>query len=137
MSGMYCSTGFMKCADDKCIPEYRWCNGIDNCNDKSDEMKDVCQKWSCPKGTWQCHNKHQCIPLIRVCDSRKRCKDKSDESAHLCKNWTCPEGWSKCRDNSPFSISLWIRVLKELCKYPANISLNHGLKILVPPPQNL
>ena len=34
-------------------------------------------------------------------------------------------------------ISLWNRVLKELCKYPANISLDQGLKVLVPPPQNL
>ncbi len=35
------------------------------------------------------------------------------------------------------SISLWNRVLKELCKYHANISLDRGLKVLVPPPQNL
>ena len=33
--------------------------------------------------------------------------------------------------------SLWNRVLKELCKYHANISMDQGLKVLVPPPQNL
>ncbi len=39
--------------------------------------------------------------------------------------------------NQENAYSLWIRVLKELCKYPANISLDQGLKVLVPPPQNL
>ena len=33
--------------------------------------------------------------------------------------------------------TLWIRVLKELCKSPANMLLDQGLKLLVPPPQNL
>ena len=32
--------------------------------------------------------------------------------------------------------TFWIRVLKQLCKYPANIPLDQGLKVLVPPPQN-
>ncbi len=33
--------------------------------------------------------------------------------------------------------TLWNRILKELCKYHANISLDQGLKVLVPPPQNM
>ncbi len=37
---------------------------------------------------------------------------------------------------APFTFTLWISVLKELCKYPANISFYHGLKVLVHPPQN-
>ncbi len=48
----------------------------------------------------------------------------------------CPWLWSGTSAIHT-SLSLWIRVLKELYKYPANISLDQGLKVLIPPPQNL
>ncbi len=51
---------------------------------------------------------------------------------------TMGAGWNLyCSFKEIPPITLWNRVLKELCKYHANISLDQGLKVLVPPPQNL
>ncbi len=70
-------------------------------------------------------------------------------SWHVCCN-SCGRDVKKCKSSiNPLFLtfhtwtmfmclkSLWNRVLKELCKYHGNISLDHGLKVLVPPPQNL
>ncbi len=67
------------------------CDG-NGCNDKSDELQSVCERWN---GTWPCTN-DKCIEYTQVCDGKVHCLDGTDELS--CQNWTCSEMSIKCQD---------------------------------------
>ena len=33
-----CKKGYRKCVNGRCITQYSWCNGHDDCGDNSDEL---------------------------------------------------------------------------------------------------
>nr|XP_022919420.1 serine protease nudel-like [Onthophagus taurus] len=50
------------------------CDGIVNCEDKSDENPAICR---CTEKLFKCNN--ECVPLEMVCDEEKDCSDGADE----------------------------------------------------------
>ncbi len=87
------------CIDgDGCIEAENVCDGFDDCNDKSDEVADVCVKWNCTGLLWKCHYSMKCVEINVVCDGKTDCTDTSDEDDELCINFKCLEGTTKCAD---------------------------------------
>ncbi len=71
----------LHCGDSTCIAPARWCDGVDDCANRSDETN--CQL-SCGSGQVICTN-GDCIAPSEVCDGTPHCGDGSDER-------NCPEG---------------------------------------------
>ena len=62
----------------RCIRTELWCDGVPNCDDKSDET--TC----CPAGQFQCVVTGECVPADKLCDGEHDCGDSSDELLPKC-----------------------------------------------------
>lgn len=73
---------FCRCSNSYCIPSWRQCDGVNDCNDMSDET-------SCPSciadNEFRCQESGECLPRNKTCDRRVDCRDGSDESG--CPYW--------------------------------------------------
>jgi len=75
-----CTSSQFRCqSTGQCIPLNWICDGVNDCQDASDEKKNQCQNQCLNKTqTFQCSNQ-QCIPIDRRCDGLPDCRDGSDE----------------------------------------------------------
>lgn len=78
-----------RCPDGMCLPRHMLCDGVQDCQDGSDEMKNHCESISstCNAGWHRCSS-GQCVNPSWVCNAERDCEDGSDETN--CQNKTCP-----------------------------------------------
>ena len=77
-----CGSNTFKSNISRCIPDWLYCDGKDDCRDGSDELDENCP--ACvEKGDWQCKNR-RCISKRWLCDFENDCGDNSDESEEMC-----------------------------------------------------
>ncbi|XP_038633061.1 very low-density lipoprotein receptor-like isoform X3 [Scyliorhinus canicula] len=77
-----CSENEFLCRNGHCVSAMMLCNGIDDCNDQSDERN--CSVAACGLHEFQCSNSTVCIPKYQLCDGNHDCASGTDESDHLC-----------------------------------------------------
>lgn len=71
-----CGKGFFQCKQDLyCISMRFICDGINDCDDKTDEKE--CKNYKLEK--YECDKNSTKIPYFLVCDGIHDCQDKSDE----------------------------------------------------------
>ncbi|XP_003375193.1 putative Low-density lipoprotein receptor domain class A [Trichinella spiralis] len=81
----------------RCIAQWKLCDGINDCHDKSDEMNCTCEQCS-GDGVLLCSGPvGQCILENRICDGRADCPNEEDESG-------CP-GWCLIEEEEPAKIT--------------------------------
>lgn len=98
-----CPPNSFRCPNNhRCIPATWYCDGDDDCGDKSDEPEDYCKsdQRTCFGDLFTCNNGN-CIPRIYICDGDNDCLDNSDEDErHQCETRTCdPEREFTCIAN--------------------------------------
>merc|ERR1719158_1799446 len=69
-----CLAGQGKCSNNLCLDQDKWCNGVDDCGDGSDEVPD-CDR---------CLTRLALVSPSSVCDSLPDCPDMSDETSQAC-----------------------------------------------------
>nr|XP_039251753.1 low-density lipoprotein receptor-related protein 2-like [Styela clava] len=98
-----CTSAQFRCEEnEKCIPFYWKCDGVEDCPDGSDEP-DVCPPRVCDVGQFQCDN-YKCIPPNYFCDHDDDCGDGSDEEN--CDEYSCLPSQYKCDNDKCISNSL-------------------------------
>lgn len=111
---IFCDFNQFECLNGKCISLGLVCNGINNCDDNSDEYK--CEYKGCGEMNFFCESEFKCIPLKLRCDGIMDCSDGADEYGCFadcefsrrfkCKNGRCVNFddlcnfYDDCGDNS-------------------------------------
>lgn len=81
-----CPRGWSRCESSyRCIPDWAFCNGQDDCRDNSDEKPERCPGCD-PVGDFRCKTSGKCIPKRWMCDHENDCGDNSDETDPSCGN---------------------------------------------------
>ncbi|CAF0957368.1 unnamed protein product [Adineta ricciae] len=88
-----CSCNQHRCGppNERCIPWSAKCNGVNDCEDGSDEPT-TCPQRRCTTNQFQCRNQN-CTPISYVCDGMDDCGDNSDEENCECR---CMPGTFRC-----------------------------------------
>ncbi|XP_018787873.1 PREDICTED: uncharacterized protein LOC108968343 isoform X1 [Bactrocera latifrons] len=75
--------GQMKCWSGQCVSITDKCNGVQDCDDGSDELTSLCQTVLCRQNQFQC-GYGACLPMEAKCNGTKECWDGTDEHEGLC-----------------------------------------------------
>ncbi|TDG98033.1 hypothetical protein EPR50_G00214030 [Perca flavescens] len=115
-TGNRCQPEQFTCLNGNCISA-RWkCDGVNDCQDNSDELERVCAFHTCSDMDFTCDN-GRCVLLSYTCDYTDDCGDNSDErgcpfptcnpaTEFTCANGRCIsaafvcDGHNDCRDNA-------------------------------------
>lgn len=74
-----CRSDQFQCKSGQCISFEDKCNGVYDCDDRSDEIKETCLNIQCPGYTYKC-DYGACVNGYARCDGIKDCVDNSDEN---------------------------------------------------------
>lgn len=78
MSNACIQTDQFQCAHGKkCLPKDQMCDGVTQCQDRSDEMHCTVQTDDC---VHHCDSKSRCLPANLICDGERDCLDGTDEA---------------------------------------------------------
>ncbi|XP_069962981.1 uncharacterized protein [Bactrocera oleae] len=75
--------GQMKCWSGQCVSITNKCNGVQDCDDGSDEWSHFCRANFCEEDQFQCRY-GACLPMKAKCNGKKECWDGTDEHEELC-----------------------------------------------------
>ncbi|XP_049305120.1 uncharacterized protein LOC105228511 isoform X1 [Bactrocera dorsalis] len=75
--------GQMKCWSGQCVSITDKCDGVQDCDDGSDELTSLCQTVLCKQHQFQC-GYGACLPMEAKCNGTKECWDGTDEHEGLC-----------------------------------------------------
>lgn len=76
LSYLECPDNQFTCTNGQCIMSSRFCDGLADCSDKSDEPQGC--DGACGTHEMQCNNQ-RCVPHAVQCDGRDDCGDGTDE----------------------------------------------------------
>ena len=78
MSNVCIETDQFRCAHGKkCIEKDQVCDGVPQCQDRSDELQCIKHMDGC---VHHCDNKNRCLPANFLCDGEMDCLDGTDEA---------------------------------------------------------
>ena len=105
-----CKSGFLHCANGRCLHSSSWCNEKDDCGDYSDEAGCVC-----PSDKFRCTKGGPCLDLNLKCNGVLDCiNDASDET--YCPPVDCSEnGMQNCANTTACILPDWICDGKNDC----------------------
>lgn len=94
-----CLPSQFQCNSGKCIPQDQVCNGVNDCDDNSDEPLD-CASHTCNSDQLRC-NTGRCIPKSWECDGDYDCPNREDEPPTCAesKAYTCDPTYFKCNNS--------------------------------------
>lgn len=88
-----CTAEEFRCKNgNRCIDKKYLCDGVQNCDDCSDEIE-ACG--DSPR-RFRCHNSTKCIPWSNTCDGTHHCADGSDENTGLGFGFKCNIEGHRC-----------------------------------------
>ncbi|XP_078065094.1 prolow-density lipoprotein receptor-related protein 1-like, partial [Mustelus asterias] len=108
-----CRTGYRRCINGRCLLTAKWCNGLDDCGDNSDEA--FCNKTMCAPNEFRCQE-GTCVGNATRCNQIVDCGDASDEMnctaitdcTHYFKLGVKANSFLKCKDTSLCYLESWI-----------------------------
>ncbi|XP_055943864.1 MAM and LDL-receptor class A domain-containing protein 2-like isoform X2 [Argiope bruennichi] len=112
-----CPAKTWRCDDGSaCVPQLMLCDGVEDCNDGSDEKYKCTNANLCTEMKYFCMDRKTdpCLPRESICNGKKECSDGSDES--LCDK--CPPNF--CLNNGTCSIVNRVPVCKCTDTYAQN-----------------
>ncbi|XP_022104410.1 low-density lipoprotein receptor-related protein 2-like isoform X2 [Acanthaster planci] len=98
-----CPAGHYQCDSGQCISLAWRCNGVFNCDDRSDELG--CDYGTCSTTEYQCPS-GMCITQSWLCDGIEDCPDREDESN--CPQVTCTPDEFRCASGVSCIPSFWL-----------------------------
>lgn len=94
-----CSSLMIECPTGECIYANYLCDGLAQCSDGWDEVKDNCESTECPSGYVRCTGTGGCIEGNNQCNNVNDCGDWEDESVEECGEAVCSTNtMTKCPD---------------------------------------
>ena len=96
-----CSESELTCSNGMCIHQSKFCNGVQDCLDSTDEM--YCNITCDPSTEFQCKSPPHCVHESWHCDGQIDCADGSDEFD--CPERICSAGDFACKNASSVSLS--------------------------------
>uniref|UniRef100_A0A671UNK4 Low density lipoprotein receptor-related protein 2b n=1 Tax=Sparus aurata TaxID=8175 RepID=A0A671UNK4_SPAAU len=120
-TGNRCQPEQFTCLNGNCISSHWKCDGVNDCQDNTDELERVCAFHTCSSIDFTCDN-GRCVRLSYVCDYTNDCGDNSDErgcpfpTCNPASEFTCASGRcisadfvcngiNDCRDNASDEIN--------------------------------
>ncbi|MGH0120697.1 UNVERIFIED_CONTAM: hypothetical protein FKN15_035083 [Acipenser sinensis] len=111
-----CRKGFKRCYNQRCVANSRFCDGLDDCGDNSDEVNcnnntecfDFYKLGVKATGFISCNSTSLCILPTWVCDGSNDCGDYADETnCQVSHSHQCEDGYFACPSGNCIS-SVWL-----------------------------
>ncbi|XP_068734361.1 protein kinase C-binding protein NELL2-like [Montipora capricornis] len=98
----HCSSNQFPCRNGRCVPQLWFCDGDNDCGDKSDEPSNcstptTLPQTHCSSNQFPCRN-GRCVPQLWFCDGDNDCGDGSDEPSNC--SSSVRDSWNNHRQSS-------------------------------------